>query len=133
VDNVLFVAAENRKIGATELLLASGANPNIINDRGETPLMHIVREHAYCFSDEKRKFLVKLVGETNPQHIEGTLKIGIDISTYGFNEIVKLLLDASTDITIKNKDGKTVREMAEEASFDDIIALLDIKEGRTTP
>jgi ankyrin repeat protein len=82
-------AAVENEVDVIKLLLDRGANPNVQNSQGDTPLI--------CAT--------KYAG--------------------GKTATVQLLVDAGTDLTIRDKKGRTALDYAKEKEQQEAITLLD--------
>lgn len=83
---------------STELLLAKGANPNVVDSQGLTPLMY----HSRTGKTESVELLLKHKADPNTQTPDGESALMTAVG-----ERVRPLLDAGADIYLKDKQGKT--------------------------
>jgi len=115
----LITAAENGYIDMTRSLLESGANPNIVDDYGETALM------VASIEDETEiiKLLLDRGASINIQDIDGNTAV-MNASIYGNIDVVRILLDRGASINIINNDGYTVLDLASRrGGHQDIVRL----------
>lgn len=90
----LIFAARLGNIAAVKLLLDNGANPNIQNRYGTTPLIAISRRyHTMLMTTDRREYQSK--DGKNP-----------------LDEVITLLLQHNADITLKNSKGKTFAQIS---------------------
>lgn len=87
-------AAVENHIGILSLLLDRGADPNVQNSQGDTPLI--------CAT--------KYAG--------------------GREETVKILIEAGTNLEIRDQEGKTALDYAEAKQQDEAVALLESSSGK---
>jgi len=126
---VLSQAANLPSTDVVQLLLTAGANVNATDKDGTTPLMH-----AAC-ADRRFKETVEAYRLRN---LNVLLQNGADVNTknnrglsalhyaarLGVPSVNKLLLEAGANPTAKTNDGKTPADMAKEAGYDDVVAIL---------
>jgi ankyrin repeat protein len=80
-------AANRKGPGGTTPLIESGADPNVANDAGATPLMWVVD------NEEKTRFLLEHGANPNTTSIDGRTPLAIALSNRGSAPVVKLLFD----------------------------------------
>ena len=85
----------------TRLFLEHGAEVNIKNDAGETPL--------HLSIDENTKVLIEYGADVNAKNARGETPI---FNLYGNSEKAKLLIAAGAEVNIKNDRGETPLERA---------------------
>jgi serine/threonine-protein phosphatase 6 regulatory ankyrin repeat subunit B len=121
----------NDNADIVKLLLASGANVNLINEDGNTPLdiacnypdiVKMLEEHER----ENQEQLIDACCKGNTEIVEELVNNGVDINTVdtdgdtplheacfgGHVNVIKLLLGNKADINIANKDGNTPLHLA---------------------
>ncbi|CAB0043469.1 unnamed protein product [Trichogramma brassicae] len=105
----LYVAMKNRCIDLMEWLLTKGADPNAVNDNGETPL-HIISRYAktddlarmfFWSCDEKKKTL-----QLDAKDKRGWTPLHLAMRS-GYLDLIELLLTKGADPNAVNVDGKT--------------------------
>ncbi len=115
---------EATKMGHYEivkLLIDSGADPEIKDKFGFTPiLMAVVEKQFNC--------LATLLGygvilERRDDNFDTPLLAAIRCNNI---EAVRLLISAGSDITVKTKDDKSIYQLAEEGKNEDMIKMLSI-------
>lgn len=102
-----------------QVLLKSGADPNIANDRGQTALMFA----SVSGSTEMIKLLLDAGADTNIQDPNGWSPLLIAIGT-GQIEPVRILLEAGADLDVQSSDGFTPVSLAEHNGEEEIVQLL---------
>lgn len=117
----LMRAAQNGHLAVTELLLASGADINAVDKGGYSVLMVASSRH-------------------NPAIIRVLTQAGVDpnlrdpalgwtaliwAAKEGLYENVKILISAGSDVSIRDKSGKSARDWASENHHSDIVVLLE--------
>jgi ankyrin repeat protein len=96
-------AAENANREMINVLLSAGAIPNAVNERGETPLMHL-RENATA---DVVRDLLSAGAEVNASDKSGSTAL-IRFAAFGSFDAVKPLLEAGAKIDAKDDNGNTV-------------------------
>ncbi|OMJ95764.1 hypothetical protein SteCoe_843 [Stentor coeruleus] len=107
-DTALHQAADNRQLAQARLLLKYGADPNIQQNDGESAL------HLACFKGDEEMANVLLTHKANP-NLQNTLfgKTPLHYAAdYSYGNIVMMLLEFNANPEIKDKHGKTPREIA---------------------
>lgn len=98
----------------TNLLIEQNYSVNQINHRGNTPIMHVFLYHglrAYHLPYNKHEFDYRLVHHDERKegyYIESEDAIQMDLK----NKLSKLLLENAADITIRNKNNQTAKDLA---------------------
>ena len=88
------------------MLLEAGANPNVSNEKGETALVHALRE----YDPNSVRNLLKAGADPNAYEADGTPALVLAfIYGYGLEE----LLRAGANPNARNSSGKTVLEIAQ--------------------
>ena len=118
-------AARYGQLEAARLLLDAGADPSLADGDGETPLM-------YAAGEGHLEVLRLLLGR-------GTAVDAVDPRSgatafhsaciHNQAECAEALARAGCDVGIKDNDGKTGRETAEEEGFDTLAAWLRAEEA----
>jgi len=100
-DHVLMVAAMYASADCMDLLIKNGADVNVVNRTGETPLM-------WCNHDiAKTKLLLQHGANLNAVAKSGNTPLLIACVGYGQYEIIKLLLDNGANPLAKNNKDET--------------------------
>jgi uncharacterized protein YraI len=119
LESVLLDAASSGETDIVKSLLDNGANIEVKNDAGATPLIFA--------SAKGQKDVVKLLVErganVNARTITGITPL-IAGASAGNQEIVKLLLERGADVSAKDQQGRTAFSMAEAAGESQVAALL---------
>jgi ankyrin repeat protein len=120
------VASCNEKAGQiVELLLANGADPNLRDENGQTALMHAVQNiEEDDLMREIVSFLLSCGADPNIQDFRGMTALMHTVTTcFGNDQIIPtMLIDAGADISIRNKFGRTVFEVAQ--AYDELKSTL---------
>jgi ankyrin repeat protein len=114
-------------------LLRSGADPAAVDGSGKNSL-HLAFS-AFFSSPEKLNAILEKISEVNVQDREGNtplhhtmLRILRTGSWPALRNRIEILLKKGADLDIKNKEGKSVMDLASESGFGEIIDLM--KKGR---
>ncbi|CAB0037255.1 unnamed protein product [Trichogramma brassicae] len=109
-DSPLHLALKNNYKGVVQLLLESGANPNLANAKGSTPL------HLICAYNDDDDDLVKILFELsnvkyqpvniNAQNQFGNTPLHLALS-YAKKTVVKFLLKRGAHSNLANEEGMT--------------------------
>lgn len=107
-DTALHQAADNKQYKLAQLLLDHKADPNIQQNDGETPL------HLACFKGDYEMVEILLDYKCNPNVQNFTfgktpLHYAVD---YSYGNIVSLLIHYKANTELKDKHGKTPRDIA---------------------
>ena len=114
----LHSAAFGGKLGITQVLLNHGANPNVENEHGETP-MHLLSQGKYG-SSEHVVGIARLLLErgmdvdTQDQYHETALH---SAAFMGRLEIAKALLEHGADVNAENKWGQTPLHLVSRGTY----------------
>lgn len=107
--------------GILKLLLVKGAEMDVPDDKGYTPLM-AAASHGYDI--HINVLLQKGSAAINKADFEGNTPL-IYAVMKGKNKTVELLLQKGADAKILNKEGKTAIDLAKDAGFTDVVALME--------
>eukprot|EP01041_Mallomonas_annulata_P008379 gene8379-17282_t len=120
-NTALMEASNNGRVEAVTLLIENGADLNLQNNEGNSALI------MACEYDHKKDVVKQLLKAG--AHIDIENKMGntslIRAALNGNVDIVKMLLDYTSDIHKKNHDNKTAWDEAEERGFKEIMILID--------
>lgn len=118
--NDFFIALRNGNAAEVKVWLNKGADANILDERGETPLMLAVR-----FDDnvEVVRLLLRARAKTYLRSPYGETALMLAVYN-GFPKSVAALLSGGTDISETNRQGWTPLIYAAYAGHTDIAALL---------
>ncbi len=100
-----------------ELLLIKGANPNIANDEGRTPIMTTTR-----WADSV-KSLIDFGAEVNTQDNDGNTALHFTLYR-GSENVARLLLAKGASAYIKNNNGQTPLDIATQKGYNDFLQLI---------
>ncbi|KAG9404668.1 hypothetical protein AC1031_004873 [Aphanomyces cochlioides] len=104
---ILQTAARNVHQDILKLLLASGADVNIVNENGETPLMSAIQ------AENIQNVEALIQGGANIHHQSHEGKTVLHFATSENVEILDLLFRAGADIDVKDNDGNYVLQVAD--------------------
>lgn len=104
---VLHLAMQQGGIPAVELLLEFGANPNVTDRSGVTPLMNAAGSGAQKYT----AMLIEAKAELDLQDSSGATALMHAVQAASY-EVVSLLLVAGADKTIRNDRGRTALDLA---------------------
>ena len=117
--NALSYAVENNNREMVAVLLSAGANPNAINRRGETPLMHLSSEANVDLIRD----LIAAGAEVNAHDESAQTALTRAVAHSKFT-VVKELLDAGADINVKDDSGNTLLMTAAQNEDTDVLKFL---------
>ncbi|MBN1973416.1 MAG: ankyrin repeat domain-containing protein [Sedimentisphaerales bacterium] len=110
---------QKEKIDLIQFLLSKGAEVNIKNISGNTPL------HYAASQGEKNitELLISKGTNLHIQNIDGQTPLHSAVY-YGYKDIIKLLIEKGADLNIKDKKGRTPLKLAIEMNYSGIADLL---------
>ncbi len=116
----LLIAAQKGYPDMVMLLLENGAEVNVADARGNTPLIFVA--HKIGNVEITRRLLEKGAA------VDAQNGVGETALMYaawrGYPDIVQLLLAHDADVTLKNREGDTALTLAESNGHDAIVAML---------
>ena len=118
-QTTLFTPAEVGHTTALRLLLKAGADPNIKDKGGFTPLQWAAQEKQLS----AMKTLISFGADVNCKSKKGITPL-MSASIVGFYKGVELLLSAGADVNIQDKKGNTAITFSEENKYSKIIKVL---------
>jgi len=101
-------------------LLEEGADPNIRDGDGNTPL-HFAASKGCA---EVAKLLLRHGADPNAQDKNGETPLHVAASE-GHVDVVRLLLEHGADPSIRNKDGKSPLDLAKESGHREVVSLIE--------
>lgn len=124
----LIIAIQNGHVEMTKLLLNMGANPNISNSVGDSPLT-IAAQDGYL---EIVNWLIEAKATLDKQNPNGATALNLAV---GGNHIavVERLIQARANVNIPNHRGITPIQKAVALNYSVIVALLKIEISRNHP
>ena len=128
LDSVLLEAAANGQTDMVKAFLDKGANIEIKNDAGATPLI---------FASAKGQQVVVALLLDRGANVNAKTTSGITplmaAAAGGYPEIVKLLLAKGADVSAKDQQGRTAFSMAEAAGESQVADLLKPVQNSSVP
>lgn len=118
-QTALFTPAEVGHTAALRLLLKSGAEPNIKDKGGFTPLQWATQEKQLS----AMKILISFGADVNNISKKGITPL-MSASIAGFYKGVELLLSAGADVKMQDKKGNTAITFSEENKYPKIVKVL---------
>jgi ankyrin repeat protein len=118
----LMIAAGTGTLEAMTILLAAGADPNLGDSTGTTPLMYGARDIA------KVRLLLEKGARANDKSRQGQTALLIAASTSGSLETVRLLVSKGADARVVGSGGRTGLILAAQANDLDMIRFF-IEQG----
>lgn len=122
---LLHIAAGHEKLEAVEFLLRHGADPNLLDSSGYTPLHCVIGRGENPVAVGIVQTLLKAGADPNLRSSSGFWTPLIHAADLGESEMVRVLLAARADIQATNSDGLTAIHYAENGE----IATLLINAG----
>ena len=114
-----------------QLLLAKGADANIQNAQGFTPLMFAcIKRIRIPMSPAILHMLLSADANLNTQTEDGKTALILALRT-GYKKGVKILLDAGADVNVQDSEGTTALHAAANEGYCEITELL-LKSGAQT-
>ncbi len=102
---------------STKLLLAAGADPNAVNNKGAPVITHVITEIIWrnwndwpaciCMADLTVKHLLAAGANPNAADAQGNTALHYFLQGYDCADIVNELIARGADINARNKDGAT--------------------------
>jgi hypothetical protein len=127
IGEIVGRAAANCDLEQLTTILDSGINPNSQSQGGMSPL-HMAIGLGFMTANAHRQgdvvaLLIEKGADVNSTSSEGDTPLHTAASL-GNLEIVEVLIQNGADHTVKNDNGKTARDLAQEANHKDIAAKL---------
>jgi len=117
-NTALYAAAENRKWSAVEYLLAQGANPNISNVRGRTPLLSVLEHGAKiktAYEGKPKDLLLALLAKNaylNARDIKTNATPLTAVAERNDAEIMAAFIAKGADTNTKDTEGRSLLYIA---------------------
>jgi ankyrin repeat protein len=115
-------------IKTLDLLIKHGANINHIDSIGISPLAWSVGGYSET-NKELYKYFLEKKANVNTQDIFGYTPLH-RAAEYGFEEVVKALIENKADPTARNKQNQTPRDIALKKGFINIAKYLEASEHK---
>ena len=116
----LHIAAEKGNIDVAMFLIENGANVNVADTNGNTPLVFIINKTG---NPKVTQRLLEKGASVNAQNRTGETAL-MYAAWHGYSTIVQLLLEYRADVTLKNKQGNTALTLAESKGHPEIVEML---------
>ena len=122
-NNIIQALAESMSKDAAlprlQTMLTLGANPNVHNQKMETPLHHAILSHA----PNSAKLLLKNKANPNAQDKDGVTPLHYAVRTHAFKQL-RQLLKYKAKTNFYNRFGKTPLHLAVEQNDDNMLQIL---------
>ncbi|MBD2203141.1 ankyrin repeat domain-containing protein [Calothrix sp. FACHB-1219] len=128
-DRYFALAVSNGSMQSVELMLQRGANVNIADPNGITPLM-VAARYTYRAGIEMTKFLLEKGALVNAKTKKDSTALMFACSPVAqhyeddYVKVVKILLAKGAHINVKNKLGATPLNIATQGNWQKIVAVL---------
>jgi len=124
-DTPLLLASWMRRLDLVEMLIEVGADVNVADQQGMTPLIAVVPDDDWpaCVDTKLVSFLIEHGANVNAVDEKGETAI-FGAAFYGDFETVKLLTAAGADVTHADQRGRTAISIAAECDHHDIADFL---------
>ena len=116
----LRIAAEKADINVVTFLIENGADVNVTDANGNTPLIFIINKTG---NQEITERLLEKGAAVNIQNRSGETAL-MYAAWRGHANIVRLLLENRADVTLKNRQGSTALTLAESKEHLEIVRML---------
>ena len=120
----LHIAAEKGNIDVAMFLIENGANVNVADANGNTPLVFIINKTGNLKITER---LLEKGASVNAQNRTGETAL-MYAAWHGHSAIVQLLLENRADVALKNRKGNTALTLAESKGHQEIVEMLKASE-----
>ena len=116
----LHIAAEKGNTDVAMFLIENGANVNVADVNGNTPLVFIINKTGNLKVIQR---LLEKGARVNVQNRTGETAL-MYAAWHGHSVIVQLLLENRADVTVKNRQGRTALTLAESKGHQEIVEML---------
>ena len=116
----LHIAAEKGNMDVAMFLIENGANVNVADVNGNTPLVFIINKTGNLKVIQR---LLEKGARVNLQNRTGETPL-MYAAWHGHLAIVQLLLENRADVTLKNLHGRTALTLAESKGHQEIVEML---------
>ena len=116
----LHIAAEKGNMDVAMFLIENGANVNVADVNGNTPLVFIINKTGNLKVIQR---LLEKGATVNVQNRTGETAL-MYAAWHGHSAIVQLLLENRADVTLKNLQGRTALTLAESKGHQEIVEML---------
>ena len=116
----LHIAAEKGNMDVVMFLIENGANVNVADVNGNTPLVFIINKAGNLKVIQR---LLEKGARVNVQNRTGETAL-MYAAWHGHSTIVQLLLENRADVTLKNRQGRTALTLAESKGHQEVVEML---------
>ena len=116
----LHIAAEKGNVDVAMLLIENGANVNVADVNGNTPLIFIINKTGNLKVTQR---LLEKGANVDTQNRTGETAL-MYAAWHGHSKIVQLLLENRADVTLKNRQRRTALMLAESKEHQEIVEML---------
>ncbi len=126
---LLVLASNNGCLDLMRILIARGADPNLADPTGETPLLRAAG-HLYRTGVGSMRLLLDAGADVNGSFPRGTTPLMLVVCPAGlryrhlYRQAVELLLARKADVARRFEDGTTALSQARHCGSDEIVPLL---------
>ena len=113
----LHIAAEKGNMDVVMFLIENGANVNVADVNGNTPLVFIINKAGNLKVIQR---LLEKGARVNVQNRTGETAL-MYAAWHGHSAVVQLLLENRADVTLKNRQGRTALTLAESKGHQEIV------------
>lgn len=114
-----YACSEGVSVEIIEKLVQSGADINLKDSNGNTPLMRSIKE----LNDDLINYLLNLEIDIDVKNSNNDSALHIAVN-YNYEYAASKLVEAGIDKTIVNKDSKTAEQLANELGFSNIESII---------
>ncbi|MDZ8056463.1 MAG: ankyrin repeat domain-containing protein [Aulosira sp. ZfuVER01] len=128
-DKYFALAVSDGSMQSVVLMLRRGANVNLPDANGITPLM-VAARYTYRAGAEMTKFLLDKGALVNAKSHKGSTALMFSCSPVAsyyedeYAEVVKMLIAKGAQLNVKNQMGATALSVAKQGNWQKIVAIL---------
>ena len=125
LDQQLWNACQIGRLGAMEVLLEAGANPNLAVP--ETSCLHMASTYGHVSVVQALLAAGAHIDAVNGKYSMTALHAA---AGFGYSDVVKILVEAGANISIRDLDGRTASDLAREKDHTAVANYLAAAEKR---